>query len=69
VRSASLAGGGTSKKRPSPHVHKVPTRINKMSLRTFRTALVSCSEGWIVMLNQAVTVFVATSVRYLVQSS
>jgi hypothetical protein len=25
VRSASLAKGGTSKKRPSPHLHKVPT--------------------------------------------
>jgi hypothetical protein len=32
VRSASLAKGGTSKKkRPSPHLHKVPTRSNKMS--------------------------------------
>jgi hypothetical protein len=26
VRSASLAKGGTSKKRPSPHLHNVPTR-------------------------------------------
>jgi hypothetical protein len=29
VRSASLAKGGTSKKRPSPHLHKVPNRSNK----------------------------------------
>jgi hypothetical protein len=28
VRNASLANGGTSKKRPSPHLHKVPTRSN-----------------------------------------
>jgi len=28
VRSASLAKEGTSKKRPSPHLHKVPTRSN-----------------------------------------
>jgi hypothetical protein len=28
IRSASLAKGGTSKKRPSPHLHKVPTRSN-----------------------------------------
>jgi hypothetical protein len=41
VRSASLAKGGTSKKRPSPHLHKVPTRSNKASLRTFQTILVA----------------------------
>jgi hypothetical protein len=39
TRSASLAKGGTSKTRPSPHLHKVPTRSN-VSLRTFQTALV-----------------------------
>jgi hypothetical protein len=36
VRSASLSKGGTSKKRPSPHLHKVPTRSNKMSPRTLK---------------------------------
>jgi hypothetical protein len=42
VRSASLAKGGTSKKkkRPSPHLHKVPIRNNKVSPRTFQTAFV-----------------------------
>jgi hypothetical protein len=46
VRSASLAKGGTSKKRPSPHLHKVPTRSNKVSQRTFQTALVySCASS------------------------
>jgi hypothetical protein len=40
VRSASLAKGGTSKKRPSLHLHKVPTRSNKVSPRTLQTALV-----------------------------
>jgi hypothetical protein len=40
VRSASLAKGGTSKKRPSPHLYKVPTRSNKVSPRTFQTALI-----------------------------
>jgi hypothetical protein len=40
VTSASLAKGGTSKKRPSPHLHKVPTRSNKVSPLTFQTALV-----------------------------
>jgi hypothetical protein len=29
VRSASLAKGRSSKKRPSPHLHKIPTRNNK----------------------------------------
>jgi hypothetical protein len=43
VRSASLAKGGTSKKRPSPHLHEVPTRSNKVSPRTFQTALVLLS--------------------------
>jgi hypothetical protein len=37
VRSASLAKGGTSKKRRSPHLHKVPTRSNKVSPRTFQS--------------------------------
>jgi hypothetical protein len=40
VRSASLVKGVTSKKRPSPHLHKVPTRSNKLSPRTLQTALV-----------------------------
>jgi hypothetical protein len=40
VRRASLATGGTSKKRPSPRLHKFPTRSNKVSPRTFQTALV-----------------------------
>jgi hypothetical protein len=34
VRSVSLAKGGTSKERPSPHLHKVPIRSNKVSPRT-----------------------------------
>jgi hypothetical protein len=34
--------GGTSKKRPSSHLHKVPTRSNKVSPRTFQTSLVYC---------------------------
>jgi hypothetical protein len=40
VRSASLAKWCTSKKRPSPHLRKVPTRSNKVSPQTFQTALV-----------------------------
>jgi hypothetical protein len=40
VRSTSLAKGGTSKKRPSPHLHKVPTRSSEVSPRTFQMALV-----------------------------
>jgi hypothetical protein len=40
VRNASFAKGGTSKKRPSPHLQKVPTRSNKVSPRTFQTALI-----------------------------
>jgi hypothetical protein len=44
VRSASLAKRDTSKKRPSPHLHKVPTRSNKVSPRTFQMALVYSVE-------------------------
>jgi hypothetical protein len=40
VRSASLPKGGTLKKRPSPHLHEVPTRSNKVSPRTYQTPLV-----------------------------
>jgi hypothetical protein len=39
-RSASLAKGDISKKRPSPHLHKIPTRSNKMRPRTFQTTLI-----------------------------
>jgi hypothetical protein len=42
VRNVSFAKGGTSKKRPSPHLYKVPTRINKVGPRNFQTALVFC---------------------------
>jgi hypothetical protein len=44
-KSASLAKGGISKKRPSPHLHNVPTRRNKVSPRTLPTALVLISSG------------------------
>jgi hypothetical protein len=40
LRNASLAKGGTSKKRPSPHLHKVSTRSNKMRPLNFQTTLV-----------------------------
>jgi hypothetical protein len=40
VTSASLAKEGTSEKRPSSHRHKVPTRSNNVSPRTFQTALI-----------------------------
>jgi hypothetical protein len=40
VRNASLGKGGTSEKRPSPHLNKVATRSNKVSLRNLQTALV-----------------------------
>jgi hypothetical protein len=45
VRSASLAKRGTSKKRPLPHLHKVPTRSNKMNPRTFEMALAYSNQG------------------------
>jgi hypothetical protein len=44
VRSATLAKRGTSKKRPSSHLHKVPTRNNKVSPRTFQVAHVKWLE-------------------------
>jgi hypothetical protein len=40
VRSASLAKGGTSKNGSSPHLHKVPTRSEKVSPRALQTAQV-----------------------------
>jgi hypothetical protein len=40
VRSASFVKGGTSKKRPSLYLHKVPTRSNKLRPRAFQTALI-----------------------------
>jgi hypothetical protein len=46
VRNASLAKGGTSTKRPSPHLHKFSTRSNKVSPLTFQTALVYWNRLW-----------------------
>jgi hypothetical protein len=40
VKSASFAKGGTSKKRPSPHLHEVLTRSNNVSSRILQTVLV-----------------------------
>jgi hypothetical protein len=40
VRSASLAKGGTSRTKPSLHLHKVPTWSNQVSPWTLQTALV-----------------------------
>jgi hypothetical protein len=40
VRTASLVKGGTLKKRLSPYLNKVLTWNNKVSPRTFQTALV-----------------------------
>jgi hypothetical protein len=40
VRSALLANGGASKKRPLTRLHEVPTLSNKMSPWTLQTALV-----------------------------
>jgi hypothetical protein len=40
VWRASLANGDTSRKRPSPHLHEVPTRSNKVSPPTLQTTLV-----------------------------
>jgi hypothetical protein len=39
VRSASLAKGGTSKKRLSPHLHKVVPQNNTVSPQTLQMAL------------------------------
>jgi hypothetical protein len=39
-----LAKGGTSKKRPSHHLHKVTTQNNKESPQTFQMALISCEK-------------------------
>jgi hypothetical protein len=59
IRSASLAKWGTSKKRPSPHLHEVPTWSNKVSPRTFQTALVFWKKGensiWKIILHLWIT--------------
>jgi hypothetical protein len=46
VRSASPAKGGTSKRRPSPHLYKVPIRCNDVSPRTLQTA-VARARPWV----------------------
>jgi hypothetical protein len=40
VRIASLAKGGTLKKRPLQHLHKVLTQSNKVSPQIFQKALI-----------------------------
>jgi hypothetical protein len=44
IRSASLAKGGTSKKRPLLHFHKLLTQSNKVSSLTFQMALVNSKQ-------------------------
>jgi hypothetical protein len=48
VRSALLAKGGTSKKRPSSNLHKIPIPSNKVSPRNFQTALVN-KNSWTIL--------------------
>jgi hypothetical protein len=40
IRTSAIRSRVSSKKRPSLHLHKVPTQSNKASLRTFQTTLV-----------------------------
>jgi hypothetical protein len=56
VRSASLSKGGCSKKKPSPHLHKVPTRSNKASPRNLQTSLI-LTEGHVHMSNAALSLW------------
>jgi hypothetical protein len=51
-KSASLAKGGTSKKRPSPHLRKALTRNNKASPQTFQMALVAPPSKKMVLLKR-----------------
>jgi len=44
ARSTLLDKGGTLKKRPSPHLHKVLTQSNKVSPWTLQMALIKCSD-------------------------
>jgi hypothetical protein len=66
VRSASLAKGGTLKRRLLPHLHKVPTQSNKVKVspRTLQTVLVSIntdmrttSSNW--FLKQAISTYIS----------
>jgi hypothetical protein len=50
VRSESLAKGGNSKERPSPHLHKVPTRSNKVSKRPSYDTLSSINSTGLIPL-------------------
>jgi hypothetical protein len=49
VRSESLAKGGNSKKRPSPHLHKISSWSNNVKPRILQTSLVTSttSHHWI----------------------
>jgi hypothetical protein len=61
VISALLAKGGTSKKRPSPHLHKVSTRSNKVNPRTLHMALVDlqCFSNSALTVSRSQTVVIA----------
>jgi hypothetical protein len=54
VRSASLAKGGTSKKRLSLHLHNVLTQSNRVSPWTLQTALIKRlwqATGWMILFS------------------
>jgi hypothetical protein len=63
VRRALLAKRGTSKKRPSSHLHKVPTRSNKVSPRNFQTALIhfSGTKSHLTCFGKVIQIFIEIS--------
>jgi hypothetical protein len=64
VRNASLAKGGTSKKRPSPHLHKAPTGSKNVSPRTLQTALVQYGESFVLAEgNKTDTIYILTEIQ------
>jgi hypothetical protein len=65
VRSASLAKVGTSKKRRSPRLYKVPAQSNKVSPRTLQTALVYEVKAKLVPLNVNVYVPLITITSFV----
>jgi hypothetical protein len=55
------------KRRPSPHLHKVPTQSNKVIPRTFQTALVHYRhEAFAAVKNQVEVFWVVTPCRVVV---
>jgi hypothetical protein len=66
VRSVSLAQGGTSKNRPSPHLHEFPTRNNESTNFSNRSHRLNYNEPYYSELIKVINTHFHQKARFVV---